>query len=266
MSVRKVTAQVNDKTYDLEQEYGTDNYKVTIQAPEEATDYNIKITAIDDLGNYTILDRNSPMFGQLLALYVRDKDYNIEKDLRPSILTSELGNLMLDSVAPVYDRSKVTLYLFQALGTVLEKETDFVRNDLILQMFPQTATWGLKYWEDEYGVVTDLSKTLEERRAYFMSTVFFSKPPMTPKRLEDNIKSLTGFDCKITERIAPNTFEVRIRGYVKDLTTVRKELDAKAPAHLIYTIFMAELIEVETKTFTAFTVSEFEHYELEVSN
>lgn len=50
---------------------------------------------------------------------------NNNDDLRPLILTNGLGNQMLDMVAPIYDRSKVALYLFQALGITLEKETEF---------------------------------------------------------------------------------------------------------------------------------------------
>ena len=45
-------------------------------------------------------------------------------DLRQEILTNEMGNIMIDMVAPVYDRSKVALYLFQAFGITLEKEYD----------------------------------------------------------------------------------------------------------------------------------------------
>ena len=47
------------------------------------------------------------------------------RDLRAEILTNELGNRMLDMVAPIYDRSKVALHLFQALGNTMSKQTDF---------------------------------------------------------------------------------------------------------------------------------------------
>lgn len=186
-------------------------------------------------------------------------------DLRQLILTNELGNRMLDMVAPIYDKSKAALYLFQALGIVLQKEIDFVSGDFINQMFPQTATWGLEYWEDEYGVVTDVSKSLEQRRAYLMS-VMYKKRPMTPKRLEQIIKGVTGFDSEILENVADNTFQVIIRGYVANLKPVIDELDKKAPAHLNYLLRMSELVETSTTTYTGFAVSECERFELETLN
>ena len=186
-----------------------------------------------------------------------------DSELRQNILTNPLGNRMLNMVAPIYDNSKVVLHLFQALGIVLEKQTDFVANDFIAQMFPQTATWGLDYWEDEFGIVTDVSKTIEQRRAYLMS-VMYKKRPMTPKRLEQIVKGVTGLECEIKENVAQNTFLVIIRGYLKDTSNVCKELDKKAPAHLNYTMKMCELIEMGVNATTGAFVSDFERYELEV--
>ena len=173
----------------------------------------------------------------------------LDKDLRQKILTNELGQQMLDSVAPIYDNSRVALHLFQALGTVLGKEIDFVNDDFIKQIFPQTATWGLRYWEEHYGIVTDVSKTIEERRAYFMSMIF-NKPPMTPKRIASIVTDITGLQCKVTENTAPNTFQVTMRGgYPKDLNGLYEVLDAKTPAHLIYTIKGIETIETTSDTY-----------------
>lgn len=160
-------------------------------------------------------------------------------DERMEILTNTLGNRMLDMVAPIYDRSKVALYYFQALGIVLQRETDFVWNDFVKQIFPQTATWGLDYWEDEYGIMTDKSKTIEQRRAYFMS-MMFEHPPMTPKRIEDFIRGMTGFECDVIENTEPNTFQIIIRGYVDNITPVLEGLNKKTPAHLVYNLRMGD--------------------------
>lgn len=185
-------------------------------------------------------------------------------DLRQSILTNDLGDTMLRTVAPIYDKSKAALHLFQALGIVLQKETDFVAIDFIKQLFPQTTTWGISAWEDEYGIVTDTSKSLEQRRTYLMS-VMYKKRPMTPKRLKQVVKGVTGFDAEIVENVDDNTFLVIIRGYVWNLNPVIAELNEKAPAHLNYIIRMSELVENETSTVTGCAVTQFERYELEVS-
>ncbi len=187
-----------------------------------------------------------------------------DKDLRNLILTNELGNQMLNMVAPVYDKSAVALYLFQALGIVLSKEVDFIP-DMINQMFPQTATWGLKYWEEEYGILPDESKSLDQRRKVLMSAIY-KKSPMTPKRLEQIVESITGFDCEIIENIEPNTFLVTIRGYFPNIQIVKDSLNKKSPAHLNYIIKQAELTGIEVNSAIGATLTEYEHYEMEVLN
>lgn len=183
-----------------------------------------------------------------------------KSDIRHDILKSELGNQMLDMVAPIYDDSEITLHLFEAFGEKWEPITDFVINDFIAQIFPQTATWGLDYWEEQYGIPIDHSKTIEERRAYFMS-LKFNRPPMIPKRVESIVTSLTGLKCTVDDTVAPNTFSVTTYGgYPKDLKGLCDVLDSKTPAHLIYTIKGIETIETTTDIFP-FVVGKRNHTE-----
>lgn len=184
-------------------------------------------------------------------------------DMRYNILTNELGNQMLDMISPIYNHSEVTLHLFESFGETLEPLVYFVLNDFIAQIFPQTATWGLDYWEEQYGIPTDKSKTIEQRRAYFMS-LKFNRPPMTPKRIESIVTGLTGFQCEVIDGVEVNKFDVIIRGYVNDLKTIKRTLDDKTPAHLFYDIKMAELVELKASTSLGFTVSECEKYKVEV--
>ena len=186
-----------------------------------------------------------------------------ESDLRQMILTNELGNRMLNMVAPIYNNSKAALYFFQAAGIMLQKEADFVANDFIAQMFPQTATWGLDEWEYEFGITTDKSKTLEQRRAFLMS-VMFKKTPLTPYRIKQIVKGITGIDCDIYENYAPNTFKVTVRGYFKNAYLIRDVLEQKAPAHLNFIVQLAELSEMDFVTTSSFCVSEWEYFKVEV--
>lgn len=156
-------------------------------------------------------------------------------DLRQEILTNELGDEMLDMISPIYDRSKVTLYLFQAIGIVLQKETDFIAKDFIDQMFIQTATWGLKYWEEEYGITPDPSFNVKQRRQNIISALQY-KAPITPKKIEDRISAMVGLPVEIKENISPNTIEAFVVGYVSDTKKIEELLDKIIPAHLKYTI------------------------------
>lgn len=185
-----------------------------------------------------------------------------DKDLRNIILTNELGDLMLDSVAPIYDNSVLTLYTFQAFGIILSKEFDFIP-DLVNQMFPQTATWGIALWEKEYGIIPDASKTIEQRRQYLLS-VMYKKSPMTPYRIKQLVYSITGLENNVTEGTSPNTITIDIYGYIPNLTELRTVLDKRLPAHINYEFNMTEVEKIETTSYSGIGVHEFETINVEV--
>ena len=164
---------------------------------------------------------------------------NENRDLRELILTNELGNRMLDMVAPIYDRSKVALYLFQAIGIALQKGTDFVANDFINQIFFQTATWGIPLWEKEFGITPDPSWSLEQRRQNLIATLQY-KAPITPKKLADRIAAVLDVPVKVDDTVEPNTFEVILGKLVLDYTKATDLIDRIAPAHLSYGIHVEE--------------------------
>lgn len=251
MAVDKVTADVNGESYRLVK-VGQDNYERSLSAPATANDYSVLVRVSDDAGNVT--EVNSQL------------KVNIDPnsvDLRQAILTNELGDIMLDMVAPIYDKSALTLYVFQALGTILSKEADFIDGDFISQIFPQTATWGLVAWEDEFGITPDASKTIEQRRQYLMS-VMYKHTPMTPYRIKQMVEGITGFNCDIVENYRQNTMLISIRGYYTNVNAIRTELDKRLPAHMNYIVVTAEKTDIDVDRASAFSVSMREKFELEV--
>lgn len=251
MAVNRVTADVNGESYRLAKT-GQDSYSKSITAPSSADDYSVLVRVSDDAGNVT--EVNSKL------------KVNIDPnsvDLRQAILTNELGDIMLDMVAPIYDKSALTLYVFQALGTILSKEADFIDGDFISQIFPQTATWGLVAWEDEFGITPDASKTIEQRRQYLMS-VMFKHSPMTPYRIKQLVEGITGFKCEIVENYRQNTMLISIRGYYTNVIAIRTELDKRLPAHMNYIVITAEKTDIDVDRASAFSVSMRERFELEV--
>lgn len=262
MAVSKVTADLNGNSYRLPNT-NVDQYTGEIIAPAEANDYSITIHAVDDAGNVATVDSNDERFGEFLKLKVNlDPD---SVDLRQLILTNELGDIMLDMVAPIYDKSKLTLYVFQALGTTVSQDTDFINGDFIAQMFPQTATWGLPAWEDEFSITPDASKTVEHRRQYLMS-VMFKHRPMIPYRIGQLVEGITGYKCEVVENYKPNTMLISIRGYYTNVTIIRAELDKKLPAHMNYILVTAEKTDLSTDRSSAFSVSVTETFKMEVQS
>lgn len=251
MAVNKVTADVNGESYRLAK-VGQDSYSRSITAPSAADDYSVLVRVSDDAGNVT--EVNSQLKVNI--------DPN-SADLRQSILTDELGDIMLDTVATLYDNSKLTLYVFQSFGITLAKEMDFTNGDFISQIFPQTATWGLVAWEDEFGITPVASKTIEQRRQYLMS-VMFKHSPMTPYRIKQLVEGITGFKCEIVENYRQNTMLISIRGYYTNVSAIRTELDKRLPAHMNYIIVTAEKTDIDVDRASAFSVSMKERFELEV--
>ena len=86
---------------------------------------------------------------------------------------------VLETVPDYYQESSV----YQNIISVYLKasqEVDEVRRDLILQLFVQTATWGLDYWENDYAIKPNPGDSLEVRRSRILvkmaGLTTFSKP------------------------------------------------------------------------------------------
>lgn len=193
-------------------------------------------------------------------------------DERIEILTNPLGSLMLDMVAPIYDKSIITLWIFQAFGLFMSQETEFVNDDseqyadsFISQMFPQTVTWGISLWEEEYGITPDSSKSLQQRREYLMG-VMYSANRMTPYTIKQLIYGITGLECNVIEDIAPFTIKIVIYGYYSNYAEITNELNKRLPAHINYDVQMSEVEEMDNLTSTAFAATQQESYEMEVIN
>lgn len=262
MSVTEVNATVNGTKYNLDKE-SENNFSRSIPAPNTSSNYNVSVSATDDSGNTVVVDSSDTRFQDALTLKVRLSD-EIE-DVRQKILTNELGNRMLDTVAPVYDRSKLSLYVFEAIGETLSYDLGFADGDFIAQMFPQTVTWGIRLWEDEYGITPDERKTIQQRRQSLMSIMYKNKP-ITPYRIRQMVYAATGKESDIQENASTNTITINIHGYVSNLTVLKEELNRKLPAHLNYVIRTAETENIEYQSYSGFGLHEYEKINLEVMN
>lgn len=154
--------------------------------------------------------------------------------LTDQIITSEQAKEILNIISPIYGDDYVSLWLFQIIGSQLDKPVKWV-DEYTQQLVPQTATWSLPYWESEYGLVPDPSWTIEQRRLNIISKMW-SNGPMNPSRLTVILKGITNAEISITENTGKNRFTVYINTtpYKADNITVNKTLDKLKPAHLIY--------------------------------
>lgn len=183
-------------------------------------------------------------------------------ELMEEILTSPMAQKIIQLVSPIYGEAYTVLWLYQAIGTVLDKMDEWT-GSLQDQVLPQTATWSIQYWEELYDIAPDPSLSLEKRRANVLKRCR-SKSQINPWRIEQTVAEVSGYAAEVFENIAKNTFGVIIRGYVRDLTEIEKIIKEMKPAHLICQIITAKLYESAVELGIASAMTMHKRYEVEV--
>lgn len=150
------------------------------------------------------------------------------------ILISPAARRIVPQLSPIYGNAYVALWLFNAVGEqidAMEQHSD----ELQLQVLPQTATWSIPYWEEDYGIKANDNAPLDERRRTLLSTMR-TRAPMNPIWIENVLSVLSGTTVHIKENISKNRFEV-IADDELDLAVKQKlqdKLNEIKPAHLLF--------------------------------
>lgn len=154
-------------------------------------------------------------------------------ELMRSILTNETAQRIIDYVSPLYGKSYVGLWLFQAIGTALSDPCN-ISSQLRYEANPVTSNLMLDYWERHYGLKKDPTLTEEQRRNR-IATKIKIRGSCNPAKLAATISdALGGVEVDITENSAQNTFLVNIRENVTSFDEAIKVIDRMKPAHLVY--------------------------------
>lgn len=170
-----------------------------------------------------------------------------QTELTKKILQSKAAQRIYEQLTPVYGEAYTFLWMLEVIGRAID-EAQEIAESFELQVVPQTATWTLPYWEKQYNIATNESIPIEQRQKYITS-VLQTRKAINPYRLEQLISSIAGFKVTIEERISKNKFRVIIHGYVRDLTEIRKKIDAVIPAHLIYEIRTGDEINADVTNY-----------------
>lgn len=183
-------------------------------------------------------------------------------ELIDKILTSPEAQKIIDFVSPVYGEAYTALHLFNSIGKVLD-ELDEFPDTFKDQIFVQTADpWSLEYWEKQYGIVPEQNITEEERRRNLLEKM--GRRFNNPKRIEDVLTSMLGYEVEVKENTDVNKFSVLVKGYVPDLESAKTFIDRVKPAHLIYEIKVSEIIEAVVHIYYGLYISEHEYYQVQV--
>lgn len=159
-------------------------------------------------------------------------------ELMDRILTSAKARSIVDQyVTPMYGQSVIGLWLFQVIGAQLD-DIDAWIQDFSLQIVPQTATWALDYWEEEFGLPRDPEMSIEKRRLRIESKQR-DRGAITPVSLARIASVATAnAEVEIEERTGPYKFTVWVSAYPNEADTkkVTEVINRAKPAHLIFDV------------------------------
>lgn len=162
-------------------------------------------------------------------------------DLMNQILKSPTAQKIVQGLTPKYGEAYAILWLFQVIGTQLDKLQKWISWDeteitsIKAQVVPQTATWSLPIWEDAYNIVPSPEWDLDRRRQNIVNRKW-QRAPMNPYKVEQILAVATGCDVRIVERTGRNRFSVYISSMPVDVEQVKNQLNEIKPAHLIYNV------------------------------
>lgn len=164
-------------------------------------------------------------------------------ELMEAILQSPMAQKVVQEVSPIYGEAYTVLWLYQVIGSVLDKMEEWT-GTLEQQVVPQTATWSLPYWEEQYKIASDPSWTYERRRQNIVNKCK-NRAPINPQKMANIVAVAAGGDARVEELTEKNHFTVYIsaRQDMVDEAFVKKEIDTAKPAHLRYDIIYERYID-----------------------
>ena len=112
--------------------------------------------------------------------------------------TSESAKRQLSYVTKgFYDTSYIGKWIYQVMGLEYDEAKRIVE-ELPLQFFPETATWGLKYHEIKWQLPIRENLSYEERRR-FIYQKRDAKAPMTPCHMEQYLTRQQDFRVRVKD-------------------------------------------------------------------
>ena len=133
-----------------------------------------------------------------------------------------------------------SFFINKDLKKILDQEQIEIDNynilikDLLNQCFVNTATWGLKYWEELLGIKTNVYKNIEFRRTTIIAKL--RGQGTTTKSLIKNVaESFSNGEVEVIENNKNYSFTIKFvgsRGIPPNLADLKNAIEDIKPAHL----------------------------------
>lgn len=148
------------------------------------------------------------------------------------MITSAKGRRMLGNISPIYGQSRIMQAIMQAAGAEFDGASQLA-DEVFAQLFPQTATWGISYWETLLKIPSNKGLSIEQRRARVLSRMQYRRP-MTRERLERIVNQfVVGKTARVVEIRNKYSFRAHILfGEIIYFYDLYKAVHEAKPAHL----------------------------------
>ena len=136
--------------------------------------------------------------------------------------------------------------------------------DLVNNLYVNTATWGLDYFEEKLGLQIDKSKSYEERRERIKAKKI-GTGTTTVKMIKDTALAFECGEVEVTEMYSDYIFTLRFvseRGRPKNIDDFKNAIDEIKPAHLAYILEFMFNTHQQLKPKTHQELSQFTHQEI----
>ena len=146
-----------------------------------------------------------------------------------------------------YGKSYVGKWIFQAMGKEMDDAHLRIEEELPYQAFPETATWGLRYHEEKYGLPVRENLSYKERRKLILEKRN-TRAPMNPYMMEKILENIIGRKVYVNDEDTPiNTFTVEIEpgDNAVDVIAAIKKLKEIKQSHVAFTFSFTSLARIE---------------------
>lgn len=140
---------------------------------------------------------------------------------------------LINMLPEYYAGSNEILNLQYAFGEASDDLHDAV-TDLLKQLYVDTVTWGISYWEEFLNLKSDPNEPLVNRRSR-VKTILRGQGTITKEILKNVCASFVNGEVEIIELSADYKFQIKFTGEIgipSNIEYIRETVNKIKPAHL----------------------------------
>ncbi len=155
------------------------------------------------------------------------------------MIKSPKGRKFLGYISPIYEQSVIMQAVMEAIGAEWD-DVDRLTDEVFAQLFPQTATWGIAFWERLLGILPNHSVPIEQRRARVLASMQ-TRWPVTKARMEQLVRTFSkDKQAYIRQFFNEYRFEVLFNlAQSIDLKIINGVVSETKPSHLDFSLIMS---------------------------